>query len=347
MKALRMTGFRVAACAVLLLAGLALWACSTAELGAIAVIGGPTSGAGASGTSSTASGSVSGAPSSGSGGSSGATGSGSTDTGAAPPGSKRGYAYGNNSVDDLTLMQMHGVSWWQNWTDAPDNCLGDASAYLPTMMEYVPMVWGAPWVSTTALDSHVPAGARYLLTFQLPNYTTGPPGQPQSNLPPAIAASKWPTIQAFAASRHLQIVSPAPDYCAANAVCNQADPHAWLDAFMAACKGCQIDFVGVSAITTCDTASLQANLNFYKKYGKPLFITQLTCGTSTDPAVIQLFMQDAVPMLEGDPMVFRYAWFIGRSGKTCGAPPDAGSGPLDLLGPPGSLTPLGMTYVGL
>jgi hypothetical protein len=314
-------------------------ACTTAELDAIAVANGSASGATTSGSASTGAGAASGGPSTGSGAASGLA------MDASYVGPKRGLAYGYNSIDDLTVLRMYGISWWQNWTDTPDNCLGGPGAYLQTGMEYVPMLWGAPWVNATVLSKNVPPSAKYLLTFQLPNYKL------QSNLSPQAAAAQWPTIEAFAATRHLQIVSPAPDYCTGtSADCNQPDPHAWFDQFWNACaaRGCQIDFIGVSSMTVCDTGSLFANLSYYeKKYHKPLVITQFTCGTSTDTAVIWQFMTDAVSMLENDPLVFRYAWFIGRSGNTCGSPPDAGSGPSDLLGPSGTLTPLGTLYAGL
>jgi hypothetical protein len=45
-----------------------------------------------------------------------------------------------------------------------------------------------------------------------------------------------------------------------------------------------------------------------------------------------------VPLLEADPKVFRYSWFIGRSF------PDIES--FNLFGDPGVLTGLGETYVG-
>ncbi|RYG64693.1 hypothetical protein EON77_19425, partial [bacterium] len=48
------------------------------------------------------------------------------------------------------------------------------------------------------------------------------------------------------------------------------------------------------------------------------------------------YMDAAIPFLESDPNVFRYSWFIGRSSN---------AGPIDILGSPGTLTPLGQAYV--
>ncbi len=79
-----------------------------------------------------------------------------------------------------------------------------------------------------------------------------------------------------------------------------------------------------------------------KKYGKPLWLTEFSClDTSSDVtnAYELSYMKDAVAALEGDPMVFRYAWFTGRS---------SGSPPISVLGSDGGvLTPLGQQYVTL
>ncbi len=49
-------------------------------------------------------------------------------------------------------------------------------------------------------------------------------------------------------------------------------------------------------------------------------------------------MQDAVDFLENDPVIFRYAWFSGRTTAIAN---------VDLLGTGGTLTPLGTEYVSL
>jgi hypothetical protein len=56
-------------------------------------------------------------------------------------------------------------------------------------------------------------------------------------------------------------------------------------------------------------------------------------------AAEEQYMKDAVAALEADPMVFRYAWFTGRSSQQPA---------VDLLGPDsGVLTTLGQEYVTL
>jgi hypothetical protein len=95
----------------------------------------------------------------------------------------------------------------------------------------------------------------------------------------------------------------------------------------------------------CYGAALSSYLDRFKKYGKPIWLTEFACGdTSARSGTVdgqKAFMDEAVPLLEGRSDVFRYAWFIGRS-----SPVNAGW-PVDLLGATGALTPLGQEYVNL
>jgi hypothetical protein len=142
---------------------------------------------------------------------------------------KRGLAYGSSSTADLTALSA-GIAWWYNWSPQPDSSLGATGA--PPGVEFVPMIWGGTFDPAT-LAKQVPAGAAYLLTFNEPNFGS------QSNLTPQQAAALWPQIEAFAKPRGMKIVSPALNYCGGN--CNETNPFTWLDAFFAACTGCQVD----------------------------------------------------------------------------------------------------------
>jgi Glycosyl hydrolase catalytic core len=53
-------------------------------------------------------------------------------------------------------------------------------------------------------------------------------------------------------------------------------------------------------------------------------------------AVESTYMNDALGVLESDPMIFRYSWFTGRFTQQPA---------IDLLGASGALTPLGQQYV--
>jgi hypothetical protein len=81
-------------------------------------------------------------------------------------------------------------------------------------------------------------------------------------------------------------------------------------------------------------------LSKFEAYGRPVWLTEFSCldGSADESAAgQQTYMKTAIPILEADPKVFRYSWFIGRSSTPAA---------YDLFGDPGKLTPLGQTYVG-
>lgn len=243
---------------------------------------------------------------------------------------KRGIAFGGHSDADLAALSA-GVGWWYNWSTRPEGSLTTKS-YVGLGVDFVPMIWGGSFDPST-LASEVPAGAKYLLTFNEPNFGT------QSNLTPQQAAALWPKIEAFAHARGLAIVSPALNYCGGN--CNATNPFDWLDRFFAACAGCQIDYVAAHWYA-CSQSALVDYLDQYKtKYRKPLWVTEFSCldDANITPAKERQYMLEAVAVLESDPMVFRYAWFSGRYPALS---------TVDLLAPgSGVLSPLGRQYVTL
>ena len=90
----------------------------------------------------------------------------------------------------------------------------------------------------------------------------------------------------------------------------------------------------------CSLSALQSHINNAKKYGKPIWLTEFSCLDSPgDAAGEKTYMDQAIPYLEGEPSVFRYAWFTGRDG-TAGREALLGAGS-------GQLTPLGQDYTSL
>jgi hypothetical protein len=243
---------------------------------------------------------------------------------------KRGIAYGYHSDADLAALSA-GIGWWYNWAAQPDDTL--MTGYPGLGVEFVPMVWGGTFDPAT-LDKQVPAGAKYLLTFNEPNFGS------QANLTPAQAAALWPKIEMFAKARGMKIVSPAVNYC--GSPCNETDPFMWLSKFFAACTGCQVDYVAMHWYA-CTKAALTSTLAKYEQqFGKPLWVTEFSCldeKSKVNDADELIYLQDAVAALEADPMVFRYAWFTGRF---------TSNPPVNLLAATsGQLTPLGQKYVTL
>ncbi len=241
---------------------------------------------------------------------------------------KRGIAYGQHSDADLRSLSA-GIGWWYNWSPRPE---GTLSAGAAALVEFVPMIWGGSFDPAT-LAAQVPASAKYLLTFNEPNFGT------QSNLTPQQAAALWPKVEAFAKSRGLKIVSPGLNYCGGN--CINTNPFDWLDQFFAACANCQVDYVAAHWYA-CSTSALTDYLAQYQsKYRKPLWLTEFSCldDSVITPAKELQYMREAVALLEANPNVFRYAWFSGRFSQEPA---------IDLLSPAsGVLSPLGRQYVAL
>jgi hypothetical protein len=241
-------------------------------------------------------------------------------------GCKRGEAYGFNSANDLTQLSKR-MTWWYNWALTPDS--GANSVYQSLGVEFVPMQWGGN-VDVNGAISKIPQGAKTLLTFNEPNFFS------QSNLSPTQAAALWPKIQQIANARSLKISTPAVNYCGGG--CWETNPYTYMDKFFAACTNCQIDYVAVHWYA-CTLSALQNYINGFKKYGKPIWLTEFSCGDGdTSLANQKAYMQAAVPWLESEPSVMRYAWF---SGRTTAIPN------VNLLGADGQLTELGQLYESL
>lgn len=301
----------------------AVVSCGTSTAEVLHTGTGAAGGGSASGTSSS-SGSA-GSSSSGSSTSSGSSGS-VSDGGTVA--CKRGLAYGQDSVADLTVLSK-GMSWWYNWAAMPDNT-AVAAAHDGLGLEYVPMAWGQ--ASLANLATQVPADAHYLLGFNEPNFGS------QANLTPAQAAALWPQVEAFAKQHDLEIVSPAVNYCGGS--CNETNPFTWLSDFFTACPGCQVDYIAMHWYACTPSALTSYVQQFESMWTQPLWLTEFACTDSSGKALSEpqqeTYMQAVLPLLEADPRVFRYAWFTGRS---------TGGSPWDLLGADGTLTPLGQIYV--
>ncbi len=227
---------------------------------------------------------------------------------------------------DLTTLS-HGLSFWYNWAATPDSAVRNDYARLG--VEYVPMLWDERFDVNSSI-ANIPQGAKTLLTFNEPNFFS------QANLSPEQAAAEWPRVQQIAAARGLKIASPALNYCGGG--CFETDPFVYFDKFFAACPNCQVDYLAVHWYA-CTLPALKNYINGMKKYGKPIWLTEFACGDGdTALANQKAYMQAAVPYLEGEPAVARYAWF---SGRTTAIPN------VSLLGASGALTELGQIYVTL
>lgn len=229
----------------------------------------------------------------GTGGATQATNAGGGRTGAggvtANTGCKRGIA--SNAVPGAAFSSS--ITWWYNWSAQAGT--GNAG------LEFVPMLWGSG-----SLNATIPSAAKYLLAFNEPNFKA------QANLTAAQAASYWPTIEVMAAGR--PIVSPGMNYCGPSASCNGTDPYQYLKDFFAACTDCSVDYVAAHWYN-CDLPSLRDylepgnNLPGFEQFDRPIWLTEFSCDGNASVANQEAFMRAAIPYLEANPKVFRYAWF--------------------------------------
>jgi len=243
---------------------------------------------------------------------------------------KRGVAYGfdpTGATADMTALSS-GVSWFYNWSSTPPS--GVANDYQKLGVEYVPMLWNGNFDVDKVVQT-IPAGAKFLLGFNEPNFTS------QANLTPTAAAALWPKVEEIASRRNLSIVSPAVNYCGGG--CNVTNPVDWMDQFFAACENCKIDYVAIHWYA-CSKSALTGYVADFKKYNRPIWLTEFACGDqgTVSEATEASYQKDAVAYLESDPDIFRYAWFSGRSTSIAN---------VDLLGSAGMLTSLGEQYTTL
>src|SRR5258708_127383 len=159
------------------------------------------------------------------------------------------FASAFESPRDFRAFQV-SVSWGYNWWPAP----AAGAVGVSSTMEFAPMVWGGSF-DVTQLAATIPAGAKYLLGFNEPNFGS------QSNLTPEAAAALWPRLQQLAALRGLKLVSPALNYC--GGLCNETDPFGLLDKSLAACSGCQVGYIALHWYA-CSKDALVGYLGKYK-----------------------------------------------------------------------------------
>jgi hypothetical protein len=320
--------------AAILAAAAALDACGGGPGGASGAADASSADTGSSGGGSSSGGVDSGTHDGGSGGGPDATGEGGggNEGGSSGAGAcKRGM--GTNTAPSPGLRP--GVGWWYDWS----NAVPSGAAAAPGAV-FVPMIWGSK-----TLAGPIPAGSTAVLGFNEPDFKA------QSNLTPQQAAADWPQVEALAKAQGIPLVSPAVNFCGSTANpsgCGDpsiTDPYTWLSDFFAACTGCEVDAVAVHWYN-CDLPSLRAyidgnvdaggGLAGFVQYGKPIWLTEFSCDGTHSVADQTTYMKAAVPYLEGNPHVARYAWF------------SASPIPNALLEQPdGAVTALGTTYAGL
>lgn len=246
--------------------------------------------------------------------------------------SKRGFGGELNDAADVKAAARFG--WYYNWGQQPPAAAGQVE----DVIEYVPMAWGANF-DEQALVNYLSAHPRvkFLLGFNEPNFRS------QANLTPSQAAAAWPRLQAIADRFNLTLVGPAVNFSSAGDTVSEngvqyTDPVKWYEDFFAACKGCRVDHIAIHGYFD-NAAALPWFIGLFDKFKKPIWLTEFNQSPSWSMAAQMQFMREAIPILEKDPRVFRYGWFLARSSQE--------NTNLFMNGQPGVLTELGNLYASL
>jgi hypothetical protein len=268
-----------------------------------------------------------------------------------PPPTDKNISIKDPCSEEQQLLQLLVAgTWWHDWKLVPhrqDLKSGNSIQTTASMLdiEYVPTVEshyasnGLDLLQTIvdSLQTQLFPAARHLMGFPAPNLQSG------AAMTPEEAAALWPVIQAATDKtvilsgegdkdgeggnkQHQQLLlpvrlgSPIVTTCGSDCIEDYASPFDWLDAFFSLCKGCRVDFIAFS-VKSCTIDGLQAQLLEMRRYGKPLWITNLACpshATTTfnnRPMMTPLVLNAMLDVLDNDYYVERYAISSGYIGS--------------------------------
>jgi hypothetical protein len=227
---------------------------------------------------------------------------------------KKGAGDGNNL--NVNLMN---VGWKYDWG------INDVST---ATREYVPMAWGKTSATTANVNTVIAKqNITTYLAFNEPDHVG------QSNINISEAAELYRNLLASG----LRMGSPA---------CTESQYRGWLSDFtiLANQDTSRIDFIAIhwydwgNWLNARDSNPnptnvfnrFKAHVNaVYALYQKPIWITEFNANINRSPAVHQEFMRLALPWLDANPNVERYAYFFGNDIRVTSA---------------GVLTPTGKVY---
>lgn len=219
---------------------------------------------------------------------------------------KRGvsFNFGQLPENDIPLLGP-ACSWSYNWGSGTSNKAFEM--FTEYGMDFCPMAWNANWNENTFRQfKQLHPECEYILAYNEPNLTD------QANMVPTKAAEDWPRLVAIAKELNMKLIAPAMNY---GTLSGYSDPWKWYDEFFSL-PGISLDDVdGIAIHCYMGSAySMKDFLDKFKKYGKPIWLTEFCNWANNNiSADAQLkYMVEALNLLEADPDVFRYAWFIPR-----------------------------------
>ena len=215
---------------------------------------------------------------------------------------KRGVSFSWQMNEDFDLLGP-AVSWSYNWANTP--AASQENKYKQYGIQFVPMCWNNNY-SPDNISAYYAAHAdkqNYLLGYNEPNLTD------QANMTPQQAAAKWNDVVDVAKKNNARLISPALNWGTLPGYSNGVQ---WLQEFFTLVNPNDVHGIAVHIYMNA-AKSMIGDLQRYKVFGKPLWLTEFCAwdGTSSSAAQCQ-FMVQSINYLEQDDDLERYAWFIPR-----------------------------------
>ncbi len=205
---------------------------------------------------------------------------------------KRGIGVNNPTAKDIEALAP-GTSWVYNWGH---NIPNFDAALRNNNIVFIPMAWNGINKTTARNLLKDRPEIKYILGFNEPNFTD------QAHMTPQQCADRWKDIEEIADEFGLITVGPALNYGSYII----GDPVKWYEEFFRICPTCRVDHIAVHAYMS----SIDGFVNSFKKFGKPIWLTEFCeWSTNTNAASQRKMMIKAFDFLEQEPMVHRYAWF--------------------------------------
>lgn len=210
---------------------------------------------------------------------------------------KRGLSYNDASLLP-SLASAGNMGWAYNWASVTDD--------IPAGVEFIPTLWGTSSDFTNDWEKNAQAaienGSGYLFSFNEPDLST------QANMDAGAAAAGYKEhMMPFAGKA--QLGSPS--------VTNGGGEMGltYLQNFLDACDGCQIDFINIHWYDS------HQNAEYFKSHveeahqtgGKPVIISEFGCTDGSD-AEVSAFLEDVMPWMEQQDYVLGYSYFMAQEG---------------------------------
>jgi len=212
-----------------------------------------------------------------------------------PNGIKAGIAGG----DAYLYMENH-IGWYYDWSATPPKF----GKPIP-----VPMLWGNGTVDMqdkerlTAFE-HLSTVPAYVLGFEEPDCTSG---SGSADMTVHDGVSKWESLIVPLGKKGSKLGSPS--------MCKQAD-ETWLAEFKNQIST-PWDFTAIH-INKNNLDGVKKDVDHYMTYGKAIWVTEFACVDDrngfvpcTDQQEINIFINEIVPYMQGNPNILAYAYSNG------------------------------------